>query len=166
MVENVLRTQLGYGEEFSVTKNADILYDFDEDTHLDKTFEDLGIKPDTFIVVSDDAGDDARVDLVFSVIEKEAAEGAPPISLPEEVVLAKKPKKVASAPETNGNGKIDATMHNGTNGMNGATKRKADDADLGTGEEEMVRKKGKVMEGMPKEEDIVVIEDDGAIVLD
>jgi ubiquitin-like 1-activating enzyme E1 B len=120
--------------------------------------------------VFDEGDEDAKVDVIFSVIEQEAEEGAPPISLPDEIVIAKKPKK--AAPETNGdatnNGKIDATMHSTTNGVtNGATKRKADEAEL---EGAIVRKKGKVM-GEPstngsKENDIVVIEDDGAIVLD
>jgi ubiquitin-like 1-activating enzyme E1 B len=163
LVENVLKTQLGYGEDFSVKRDADLLYDVDEDVHLDKTFEELGLRADTFITVFDEADEDAKVDVVFSVIEKEAAEDAPPISLPEEVVIAKKPAK--PVPETNGN-KIDATMHPATNGVNGATKRKASDAGLEV-EEDIVRKKGKVMEqNGVKDDDVVVIEDDGAIVLD
>jgi ubiquitin-like 1-activating enzyme E1 B len=170
LVENVLKTQLGYGEEFSVKRDADLLYDVDEDIHLEKTFEELGLKADTFITVFDEADEDEKVDVLFSVIEKEVEGDAPPLSLPEEVIIAKKPRKVA--PETNGhalpNGKIDATMHSATNGTtNGSTKRKADEAEL---EGQIVRKKGKVMEGPrknePDENDIVVIEDDGAIVLD
>jgi ubiquitin-like 1-activating enzyme E1 B len=170
LVENVLKTQLGYGEEFSVKRDADLLYDVDEDVHLEKTFEELGLKADTFITVFDEADEDGKVDVLFSVIEKEVEADAPPISLPEEVIIAKKPKKLV--PETNGhplpNGRIDATMHTATNGTtNGATKRKADEAEL---EGDIVRKRGKVMEepreNEPDEDDIVVIEDDGAIVLD
>jgi ubiquitin-like 1-activating enzyme E1 B len=170
LVEYVVKEKLAYGEDFSVKREADLLYDMDEDVHLDKTFEELGLKADTFITVFDEADDDAKVDVLFSVIEKEVEEGEPPISLPEEVIIPKKPKKVV--PETNGdataNGKIDATMHSTTNGMtNGATKRKADEAEL---EGDLVRKKGKVMEeprtNGANEDDVVVIEDDGAIVLD
>jgi len=170
LVEDVLKAKLGYGEEFSVKRDADLLYDVDEDVHLEKTFEELGLKADTFITVFDEADEDAKVDVVFSVIEKEAAEDAKPLSLPEEVIIAKKPEK--PVPQTNGhampNGKIDATMHPTTNGTtNGATKRKADEAEL---EGSIVRKKGKVMEQPATNganmDDIVVIEDDGAIVLD
>jgi ubiquitin-like 1-activating enzyme E1 B len=74
LVENVLKTQLGYGEDFSVKRDADLLYDVDEDVHLDKTFEELGLRADTFITVFDEADEDAKVDVVFSVIEKEAAD--------------------------------------------------------------------------------------------
>lgn len=167
LVEDVLKTQLGYSEDFSIKRDADLLYDMDEDVHLEKTFEELGLKADTFITVFDEADEDAKVDVIFSVIEKEVEEGEKPLSLPEEVVIAKKPAKPAVG--TNGhaatNGKIDATMHSGSNGvLNGATKRKADEADL---EDEITRKKGKVMEELKANgDDIVLIEDDGAIILD
>jgi ubiquitin-like 1-activating enzyme E1 B len=170
LVQDVLKTQLGYSEDFSIKRDADLLYDLDEDVHLEKTFEELGLKADTFITVFDEADEDAKVDVIFSVIEKVVEESEKPLSLRDEVVIAKKPGKPAV--ETNGhaatNGKIDATMHSGTNGtLNGATKRKADEADL---EDDMTRKKGKVMEE-PKAngangDDIVLIEDDGAIILD
>ncbi|KAF2032510.1 ubiquitin-activating enzyme E1 3 [Setomelanomma holmii] len=166
LVEDVIKGQLGYGDDFSVKRDANLLYDIDEDIHLDKTFEELELKADTFITISDEADQDAKVDVIFSVIEQEVADNAKPISLPEEVAIAKKPKKPVA--ETNGhaerNGKIDATMHaNGT--TNGTTKRKADEADL---EDDIVRKKGKVMESINggKDDDVVVIEDEGVIELD
>jgi ubiquitin-like 1-activating enzyme E1 B len=165
LVEDVLKGQLGYSDDFSVKHEASLLYDVDEDIHLEKTFEELGLKADSFITISDEADEDTKVDVIFSVIEQDAADDAKPISLPEELNIAKKPKKPLI--ETNGhaetNGKIDATMH--TNGTtNGATKRKADEAGL---EDDIVRKKGKVMEAANgTKDDVVVIEDDGAIVLD
>lgn len=168
LVEDVLKTQLGYGEDFSVSRDPDLLYDADEDAHLDKTFEELNLKADDFIVVFDAADEDAKVDVIFSVIEKAAEEGAKPLSLPEQLVIPNKPNKAET--QTNGHAApIDATMHmhNGTNGvLNGALKRTADEAGL---EDDVTRKKGKVMEAADaakKEEDVLVIEDDGAIVLD
>lgn len=168
LVEDVLRGKLGYGEDFSVKRENDLLYDVDEDIHLDKTFEELGLKADTFITVFDEADEDAKVDVVFSVTEQDAEEDAKPIRLPEEFKIATKPKK--PVPETNGHATVNGTVPttNGlTNGtMNGATKRKADDAGL---EDEIVRKKGKVMEEPQKNgDDIVVLDDanDGAIVID
>jgi ubiquitin-like 1-activating enzyme E1 B len=166
---DVLKEQLGYGEDFSIKRENDLLYDVDEDVHLDKTFEELGLKADAFITVFDEADEDTKVELQLSVIEKDFAEGEKALKLPEDVKVGLKPKK--PDPETNGhangNGRIDATMHTGTNGMtNGATKRKADDAGL---EDDITRKKGKVMEEPQMNgngDDVVVIEDDGAIVLD
>ncbi|KAJ4367622.1 E1 ubiquitin-activating protein uba2 [Neocucurbitaria cava] len=168
LVEDVLKQQLGYGEDFSVKRENDLLYDVDEDVHLDKTFEELGLKADTFITVFDEADDDAKVDVLFSVIEKESDNDAKPISLPEDLKIAKKPK--APAPEVNGhatmNGTVPVTNGVTTGTANGATKRKADEADL---EDDIVRKKGKVMEE-PKQngDDVVIVDDanDGAIVID
>jgi ubiquitin-like 1-activating enzyme E1 B len=169
LVEDVLKGQLGYGEDFSVKRESDLLYDVDEDVHLDKTFEELEQRADTFITVFDEADEDTKVDVVFSVIEKEFANDADPINLPKELKVPKKPKVPAA--ESNGhviaNGKIDATMHSNTNGVaHGATKRKASDAGL---EDDLVRKKGKVMEQSQANGDahgIITIEDDGAIILD
>lgn len=175
LVEDVLKGQLGYGEEFSVKRDADLLYDVDEEIHLEKTFEDLGLKADTFITVFDEAETDAKVDVILSVIEKEATDGAAPLSLSGEVVIPKKPAKPASQRNGHANGKIDATMHSSTNG---STKRKASEAGL---KEDIIAKRGKVMEhvngnGYEKiksstgtgasKEDVLVIEDDGAIVID
>ncbi|KAH8727690.1 ubiquitin-activating enzyme E1 3 [Phaeosphaeriaceae sp. PMI808] len=163
---DMLKGQLSYGDEFSIKREADLLYDPDEDVHLDKTFEELELKEDTFITVFDEADEDAKVDVIFSVIEKEATEEAKSILVSEDLRIATKPKK--PIPETNGhavtNGKIDATIHSN---LNGATKRKADDAGL---EADIITKRGKVMEQLTtngvSNDDIVVIEDDGAIVLD
>jgi ubiquitin-like 1-activating enzyme E1 B len=169
LVEDVLKGQLGYGEDFSVKHDANILYDVDEDIHLEKTFEELSLKADTFITVFDEADEDAKVDVVFSVIEREAGEDAKPINLTEELKIATKPKLVAAAPETNGhattNGTVPAVkgLANGT--TNGATKRKADDAGI---EDEIVKKKGKVMEEPPQNgDDVVILDDtnDGAIII-
>lgn len=176
LVDDVLKGQLGYGEDFSVKRDNDLLYDVDEDVHLNKAFEELGLRADTFITVFDEADEDAKVDVVFSVIEQDLADNVKPINLPDGVVIAKKPK--APSREVNGHATVNGTMptangltngttNGSTNGItNGATKRKADDADL---EDEVVRKKGKVMEEPQKNsDDIVILDDanDGAIVID
>ena len=36
---DTLTAQLGYGEDFSIKRDADLLYDVDEDVHLEKSFE-------------------------------------------------------------------------------------------------------------------------------
>jgi ubiquitin-like 1-activating enzyme E1 B len=170
LVEIILREQLGYGKDFSVKRDADILYDVDEDIHLDKTFEELGLTGDRFITISDDADEDTRVDVVFSVILKKFIEEDASLRLSGELKIPTKPR--APAPETNGHATINGTVPNGvpkgvTNGSTiGATKRKASDASL---EDDIVRKKGKVMEEAQMSDGHIVIQDDpndGAIVID
>ncbi|KAF2856430.1 ubiquitin-activating enzyme E1 3 [Plenodomus tracheiphilus IPT5] len=166
LVNIILREQLGYGDEFSVKRDNDLLFDIDEDVHLGETFAELGIKADSFITVCDEADEDARVDIIFSVVEREVEEGGKPISLLGELSIPKKPKvPVAVEMNRNGNAHVATNGVADTNGnglTNGASKRKASAAGL---EEELVRKKGKVME----EDDTVVLVDDvddGVIVFD
>lgn len=166
LINMVLKEKLGYGEEFSVKRDSDILYDMDEDIHLDKTFEELNLKNDTFLTVSDDSEEDAKVDLVLCIIHTEFTENANPLRLPDEIKISTKPK--APAPEINGHATVNGTATNGvTDGStNGAAKRTASQAGL---EDDLVRKKGKVMEESQKKDDgHITIEDDkdGAIVID
>ncbi|KAF3042278.1 E1 ubiquitin-activating protein uba2 [Didymella keratinophila] len=167
-VDDVLKSQLGYGEEFSVTKNGDLLYDADEDEHLDKTFSELGIGTGSSVIVIDDADEDKKVNVEFSIDAKELPSADKPINLLEDLKIATRPKAAipVAAPATNGHGHANT---NGTsNGTTGGVKRSADEASL---EDDIVRKKGKVMEGkqIMDAEDILVIEDekdDGVIELD
>ncbi|CAN9154683.1 unnamed protein product [Alternaria sp. RS040] len=171
LVNIILKKQLGYGEEFSVKRDSDILYDVDEDMHLDKTFEELGLNGDTFLTISDDSEEDGKVDLVFSVMHQDFTENANPLRLPDEVKIATKPK--ISIPQTNDHATVNGTVLNGdvkdiSNGnTNGAAKRTATEAGL---QDELVRKKGKVIEESQKKDDgHITIEDDkndGAIVID
>ena len=41
-MEELLRSQLGYGEEFTVNNEVGTLYDVDETDNLDKKLADLG----------------------------------------------------------------------------------------------------------------------------
>jgi ubiquitin-like 1-activating enzyme E1 B len=171
LVNIILKEKLGYGEEFSIKRDSDILYDMDEDIHLENTFKELGLKGDTFLTVSDDSEEDAKVDLVLSVIHQDFTENANPLRLPDEVKIPTRPK--AHASETNGHATINGTVPNGitkdtTKGStNGAAKRTASEAGL---QDELIRKKGKVIEESPKKDNShITIEDDkndGAIVID
>lgn len=170
LVDYIVKEKLGYTGDFSVKHDADILFDVDEDIHLDKTFEELGLKGDTFVTVSDDAEEDTKVDVVFSITHQEFADGEKPLRVPDEVKIATKPK--APAPETNGHATVNGTVPNGDSkvvdeGANGATKRTATEAGLN---DELIRKKGKVMEESSKQDgDHIVIQEEnsnGAIVID
>lgn len=70
LVENVLKVQLNYGEEFSVNSDAGILYDPELDDNLPKTFADLGLKADSFLTVIDEDEENPRINLSLSISEK------------------------------------------------------------------------------------------------
>jgi ubiquitin-like 1-activating enzyme E1 B len=167
LVDDVLRGQLGYGEEFSVTKDGDLLYDADEDAHLDKTFEELGLITDNSVTVIDDADEDRKVNVQFSIVAKDLPPADKPISLLADLRIATRPKTAVpvAGPATNGHANTNGTTIGTTNG---SLKRTADDASL---EDDIVRKKGKVLEEKRTidTDDIMVIEDekdDGVIELD
>lgn len=157
LVEDLLRMELGYGEEFSIQSEAGILYDPEEDQNLPKTFGELGLKEDTFITVIDEADDDTKVNLVLSISEKPLDKDAKPIQLPEKPKIGTKPKEAPPA-ETDGE-------HPVTNG-HGHGKRKRDAADAEALDAEVAKKRGKV--AAAPDDDIVVLDDadEGAIVLD
>lgn len=70
LVEDVLRLELGYGDEFSVNNEIGTLYDPELDDNLQKKFSDLGIKGDSFLTVIDDDDENPRVNLSLSISEK------------------------------------------------------------------------------------------------
>lgn len=70
LVEGVLRLQLGYGEEFSVTNEVGTLYDPDLEDNLPKKLSELGIKNKTFITVVDEEDEEPRVNLEILVAER------------------------------------------------------------------------------------------------
>ena len=70
LVQDVLKTQLGYGEEFSVNNEVGILYDPELDDNLPKKISDLGIKGDSFLTIIDEEEENPRVNLSLSVLEQ------------------------------------------------------------------------------------------------
>jgi ubiquitin-like 1-activating enzyme E1 B len=173
LVEGVLRLQLGYGEEFRINKDNIILYDPEEDTHLSKTFSDLGLKNDSSVTIIDEADEEAKVNLVLHIAAKDMGQDTEPIHLTKKITIPSQPAKAANAaPEANGhahpatNGTTNGTTNGATNGMvNGKRKRPADEAEL---EVELVKKKGKVATAPDDDDDVVLVDDssNGAIVID
>ena len=70
LVEDVLKLQLHYGEEFSVNSQAGTLYDPELYDNLSKTFTELGVKGDDFLTIIDDDDNNPRVNLSLSISEK------------------------------------------------------------------------------------------------
>lgn len=156
LVEDLLRLKLGYGEEFSINSEAGLLYDPEEDQNLPKTFDELGLKQDSFITIVDESDENAKVNVVFAISEQPLDKDSKPIELPGELKIPTKLKEAAPA-EANGH------AHPATNGVsNGKRKREDDPADM---EIEMAAKRGKVMP--EPSDDIVLVEDDeGVIAID
>jgi ubiquitin-like 1-activating enzyme E1 B len=157
LVQDLLRLQLGYGEEFSINSESGLLYDPEEDQNLPKTFDELGLKQDTFITVVDESDENAKVNVVFAISEQALDSDSKPIHLSDKLKIPTKPKDAAPA-ETNGH------THPITNGVsNGKRKREADAADV---EIELAAKRGKVI---PEPSDGIVLIDDpdeGVIAID
>lgn len=181
LVEDFLRLQLGYGEEFSVSSDAGVIYDPELDDNLPKKFSEIGLKADSFVTVIDEEDENPRVNLVLSISEqyvliitvlvqetdhcfRSLPEDAKPIHLSEKLDIPHKPKAVHEhATETNGH---EVAV---TNGVDSQRKRTAEDAGL---DDDQLRKRGKVAEGgssVPKAvdpEEIIVIDDNAPITID
>lgn len=164
LVEDVLKSELGYGEEFSINNEIGTLYDPDLDDNLSKKFSDLGVKADSFLTVIDDDEESPRVNLSLAIVEKALPENTNAVQLPKKLDITRKPKD-APAPTTNG----------GTNGhVTGSPaglkrKRSIEDPENGLPQD---HKRGKVQipsKAIGFRDEGLVIEDDsndGAIVID
>ncbi|KAF1989305.1 hypothetical protein K402DRAFT_326791 [Aulographum hederae CBS 113979] len=158
LVDKVLKPKLGYGEEFSISSDAGIIYDPELDDNLCKKFSEMGIAADSFLTVVDEE-DDGRVDLRLAIYEQSFPEDADPFMIQEDIEIPNKPKKVLPAPPSVANGDAVGPM----NGIK--RKRGTDEVDL---EELRLAKKSKVPE-MPTSKDQPIVLDDvdsGAIMID
>ncbi|KFY45166.1 hypothetical protein V495_03087 [Pseudogymnoascus sp. VKM F-4514 (FW-929)] len=174
LVEDFLRVQLGYGEEFVVSNEAGLLYDVDETENLEKKLSELGIKDDSFLTVIDEDEEDPRVNLVLSVQGTATPTDSKPISaLPtavdseQPISIPRRPKVVAQPAEaTNGDAGHKEAVTNGeapkeSPGTAAGMKRGADEL----GEAGPEAKRGKLKE---TSDDVIVLDsaDDGAIIID
>ena len=148
---NLLKERIGY-EEFAIASDAGILYDPDLDDNLPKPLSELGITAtgNAFITVTDDA-DEPKVDLVLST-SRHSEQAAGLRLFPEQIELPLKPRK-AEAETANGeaNGEVAEAMP--APGSAGQKRKREAEGELGN-----VSKRSK--------NEIYVVEDDGAILLD
>lgn len=71
LVEDILKLQLGYGDEFTINSEAGMLYDVELVDNLPKKFVDLGMKNGSFLTVIDDDEENPRVNLFLSISEQQ-----------------------------------------------------------------------------------------------
>ncbi|CAI4217205.1 unnamed protein product [Parascedosporium putredinis] len=158
LVEDFVRLGLGYGDkEFILSNEVGILYDPDETENLGKKLSDLGIHKDSFLTIVDEDDDDTFVNVVVVIQDLEE---------PDE-----KPPKAEPVPE------VSAT--NGTNGSNGVhaaggpemvvrslKRSRADDDDEVAELKKAKKSQVDVKAGAALDDDVVVIEDEGAILIE
>ncbi|KAL2133413.1 hypothetical protein VTI74DRAFT_2414 [Chaetomium olivicolor] len=107
LVEDFLKLQLGYGEkEISVSNEIGILYDPDETGNLDKKLCELGIKPDSFLTITDEDDENPYVNVVVAIQEAKEPLDDKPIKGPSsgELKIPTKPKKTPAPEPRNGHG--------------------------------------------------------------
>ncbi|PQE30976.1 ubiquitin-activating enzyme E1 protein [Rutstroemia sp. NJR-2017a WRK4] len=192
LVEDVLKSQLGYGEEIAINSESGLLYDIEETDNLSKKLSELGIKKDTFLTVIDEDDEHPvgpRVNLVLTVQESDtpmedkpvknldllpSPQDAPSAESPSSPIPRRKKPAPEPAPESNGtnghsqqapDGDVSASdpLANG----NGLKKRTLSDA-LGD-ETSSTSKRQKPTNGSAAADDgIIVLDDanDGAILID
>ncbi|KAF9893283.1 E1 ubiquitin-activating protein uba2 [Aspergillus nanangensis] len=158
LVEDVLRSQLGYGEDFSLHNDLGTFYDPDLDDNLPKKLFDLGVEDMGFITVLDE-DDEPRVNLQLIVLVEKpeaSADEKKPISLK---TIPEIPRKTTApkpaTPPTNGQ----------SNGASGQGKRKADDASLTNGEDRAKRVASVSVADGDNSQPIVLDEGDGGAIL-
>jgi ubiquitin-like 1-activating enzyme E1 B len=162
LVEDVLRLQLGYGEEFTINNEVGTVYDPDLDDNLSKKFEDLGIRNESFLTVIDDEEDNPRVNLQFTISSKVRPEDEKPVVLVTKPDITRRPRK----PAAESIGEATRTVDPITNGTSTAKrKRAADEADL---DGNAPVKKAPATAPVHEVAETIVLDDkgDGAIVID
>lgn len=63
-----LQSELGYGEEFSLSNDLGTFYDPDLEDNLPKKLGDLGVQNEGFITVVDEEDDEPRVNIQLLVL--------------------------------------------------------------------------------------------------
>ena len=162
LVEDVLRLQLGYGEEFTINNEVGTVYDPDLDDNLSKKFEDLGIRNESFLTVIDDEEDNPRVNLQFTISSKVLPEDDKPVVLVTKPDITRRPRK----PAIESIGGATSTVDPITNGTSTAKRKRAtDEADL---DGNTPVKKAQATAPVNEVAETIILDDkgDGAIVID
>lgn len=173
LVGKVLRSGFGYGEELSVL-TTQLLYDADYDDNQDTPLSELGFGEETFVTIVDDDEDEPRINLVIAVTNTALLVDDEPITVPEKFEIPRKQKPSAEKNGVNGlvNGVkrshedlIAAAGGEVTNGNGNGHEHKKRKVDVIVENRDVAAmKRAKVLE--KKEDDVIVLDDDGCITID
>ncbi|PGH03473.1 ubiquitin-like 1-activating enzyme E1 B [Blastomyces parvus] len=166
LVDDVLRGQLGYGEELSINNQMGTIYDPDLDDNLPKKLKDLGVSNDSFLTVVDEEDENTRVNLDLLVSERLSTDTTTkPISLPADLDIPRKPALDIANGGVNTNGTILPT--NGT--VTGKRKREADE-NLEDKDDKSAKRLAKMSvvdgDGDIADQPIILEDDSGTILID
>lgn len=154
---DLLKLRLNY-EDFSVTADIGMIYDPDLEDNLGKPLKELGIdgKGIGFITIVDDS-DEPKVDLMLSVTSRALEDGDKVVLVPDTLILPPKPVKAAVQEELSA---ARLSIEPATPaGANSGSKRKRD-------AEDDIEADGGKKKAKAGDDEVLVIEDDGAILLD
>ena len=72
LVEDILKTQLGYSEEVAIMLRGQSIYDVEMEDQLPRLLSELGVSDQTFITVvdEDDQDQEPRVNLDLIAVER------------------------------------------------------------------------------------------------
>ncbi|KAI4257889.1 MAG: hypothetical protein L6R42_005413 [Xanthoria sp. 1 TBL-2021] len=161
LVQDILKSDLGYGDEFSINNDVGTLYDPDLEDNLSKKFSELGVGADSFLTIIDDDEENPRVNLSLSISEKSLPEDSKPVALPQQLEIPRKRIVDTTKAREHTNGNVAPPT--------APAKRKRAGSSLEEPgiEGQKVAKRGKVQE-TDQEDDLVLVDgpSQGAIVID
>ncbi|KAM5500175.1 E1 ubiquitin-activating protein uba2 [Microsporum canis] len=153
LVERILRLELGYGEEFSISNQIGTIYDPDLEDNLPKKLSELGVQKDSFITVVDEEDENPRVNLEILVSER--TDDKSTISLEaSDVDIPRKPKPDEELPAE--------AQENGVSKL----KRTADEAGLEVAEGQPSKKISNGTDNNTSTNPILLEDDTGTILID
>ncbi|GMF66988.1 unnamed protein product [Aspergillus oryzae] len=132
LVQDVLRLQLGYGEELSVSNELGTIYDPDLEDNLTKKLSELGVSNESLITIIDEEDEQPRVNLELVVVTEkpESSTGEQkPITLVKVPEIPRKPRAPTPTVGEHVNGSSDPNKR----------KRNAEEAGLSNGEDRSKR---------------------------
>ncbi|KAB8238069.1 E1 ubiquitin-activating protein ubaB [Aspergillus alliaceus] len=132
LVQDILRLQLGYGEEFSVSTELGTIYDPDLEDNLNKKLSEMGVNNESLITVIDEEDEQPRVNLELVVLTEKpepSIEKQKPIALVKIPEIPRKPRAPTPAASEQANGTSDLNQR----------KRNAEEAGLSNGDDRAKR---------------------------
>ncbi|KAL8814245.1 MAG: hypothetical protein Q9223_006518 [Gallowayella weberi] len=161
LVVDILKSNLGYGDEFSISNEVGTLYDPDLEDNLSKRFSELGVGADSFLTIIDDDEENPRVNLSLSISEKSLPGDSKPVALPQELNIPRKRNIDAEKHREHANGHVSPPT------VPGKRKRGASSLEEPGIEGQKTSKRGKV-QNASEGDDLVVVggPSNSAIVID
>ncbi|KAE8377022.1 hypothetical protein BDV26DRAFT_264508 [Aspergillus bertholletiae] len=132
LVQDILRLQLGYGEELSISNELGTIYDPDLEDNLTKKLSELGVSNESLITIIDEEDEQPRVNLELVVLtetSKSASEEQKPIALVKVPEIPRKPQAPTPTVSEHANGTADPNNR----------KRNAEEAGLTNGDDRSKR---------------------------